>query len=97
MYLDDTNRKRSKQAIGKDECEAAHFGLKKTIDQSKSASFEKWVDAEHGTYAMNTAIKASKKIKMAPPMGNTMGIKGTMDSTTSVCSLESWFEGFDIL
>jgi hypothetical protein len=34
--------------------------------------------------AMKTAMKASKKIRTAPPTGRTMGIKGTMDSTTSV-------------
>jgi len=32
---------------------------------------------------MDTAMKASKKISIAPATGNTMGIIGTMDSTTS--------------
>jgi hypothetical protein len=36
-----------------------------------------------GLQAMNTAMKASRKISTAPATGNTMGIKGTMDSTTS--------------
>jgi hypothetical protein len=44
--------------------------------------------------AMKTAMKANKKIKMAPPKGSTMGIKGTMDSTTS-CS-PSWWVGWSL-
>jgi len=34
--------------------------------------------------AMKTAMKANMKISKAPPIGKTMGIKGTIDSTTSV-------------
>jgi hypothetical protein len=41
-----------------------------------------------GNQAMKTAMKASKKIRTAPPTGNTMGMRGTMDSTTSVDSSE---------
>jgi hypothetical protein len=37
--------------------------------------------------AMKTAMKASRNIKTAPPIGKTIGIKGTMDSTTSVVSV----------
>ena len=44
-----------------------------------------------------TAIKASKKIKMAPPMGNTIGIIGTMDSTTSVVFVEEGLDASDML
>ena len=73
------------------------MGLENHCPIKERAPLEGWVDSVPDPYAMNTAIKASKKIKMAPPMGNTMGIKGTMDSTTSVCGLGSWFEGFDIL
>jgi hypothetical protein len=36
-----------------------------------------------GFQAMNTAMKASRKISTAPATGNTMGIRGTTDSTTS--------------
>jgi hypothetical protein len=38
-----------------------------------------------GVQDMNTAMNASKKISSAPPTGNTMGMRGTMASTTS-CS-----------
>jgi hypothetical protein len=38
-----------------------------------------------GNQAMKTAMKANKKIRIAPPTGKTMGMSGTMDSTTS-CS-----------
>jgi hypothetical protein len=33
--------------------------------------------------AMNTAMKANRKISTAPATGSTIGIMGTMDSTTS--------------
>jgi hypothetical protein len=36
-----------------------------------------------GFQAMNTAMKARRKIKTAPATGSTIGINGTMDSTTS--------------
>ena len=36
---------------------------------------------------MNTAMNASKKIRTPPATGKTMGINGTMDSTTSAGSL----------
>ena len=39
--------------------------------------------------AMDTAMNASKKINTPPAMGNTMGIIGTMDSTTS----SGWWAG----
>ena len=44
--------------------------------------------SRHPTFkhqAMKTAMKASKNMRIAPPTGKTMGMKGTMDSTTSVC------------
>ena len=37
--------------------------------------------------AMKTAMKANKKMSTAPPTGKTMGMRGTMDSTTSVVSV----------
>ena len=36
-----------------------------------------------GLQAMETAMKASRKISTAPATGSTIGIIGTMDSTTS--------------
>ena len=36
-----------------------------------------------GDQAMNTAMKASRKISTPPATGSTMGMSGTMDSTTS--------------
>jgi len=46
---------------------------------------------------MLTAIKASKKMSTAPPMGNTIGIMGTMSSMGS-CSWSSggWGGALDI-
>lgn len=48
---------------------------------------------------MNTAMNASRKIKIPPAMGKTMGMRGTIDSITSG-SLESCVEvvfWFDIV
>ena len=46
--------------------------------------------------AMDTAMNASKKISTPPATGNTMGIIGTMDSTTSSdCWVAVW-SGFDM-
>jgi hypothetical protein len=39
---------------------------------------------ELGNQAMETAMKASKKISTAPASGNTTGISGTTASTASV-------------
>jgi hypothetical protein len=36
-----------------------------------------------GLQAMKTAMKANRKISTPPATGNTMGMRGTMDSTTS--------------
>jgi hypothetical protein len=45
---------------------------------------------------MKTAMKANRKISTPPAAGKTMGINGTMDSTTSVDSLCAGVEWFDM-
>jgi hypothetical protein len=46
--------------------------------------------------AMETAIKASKKIKTAPASGKTKGIKGTTASTASGLAASLWSAGADM-
>jgi hypothetical protein len=47
--------------------------------------------------AMNTAINASKNIKIAPATGKTMGIKGTIFSTASGSWASGWGVGADMV
>jgi hypothetical protein len=54
------------------------LGEKKPATQRAPASLR-----IRGGQAMNTAMNANRKINTAPATGNTMGIMGTMDSTTS--------------
>src|SRR5574343_1604403 len=51
-----------------------------------------------GDQAMNTAMKASRKISTPPATGSTTGIMGTMDSMTSCgWSCDVWAAGLDMV
>jgi hypothetical protein len=65
-------------------------GQKKT-DQKKSPAFGKagLVGGSSGSQAIDTAMKANKKINTPPHRGNTMGISGTMASIASTSCFSS--------
>ncbi len=59
----------------------------------------KGLGAQSGHQAIETAIKASKKINTPPAMGMMNGIDGTMEATTSSSAswLAAWGVGADMV